>query len=622
MEKRKPGAALRRPAAARRARPGARQPARRPAPRRAARRARPEAPQGDAARAQAPPGRRRGRRSFTSRTTRKRRSRCPTASRSWTSASSSRWPSRASSTSARRPRSWPASSASRTCSTLRVDAHARAASRCMDLGEGERLVAPADRAGARRAPDHGAPGEDQARAAGRRPGVARRRHRRRRRLPRLDDAVIVDLRTGEQLVVHRLNDEVRARPTAGRGPRDLHWAAEHSFVIEEAREEEAAPQVPPRGSAGTGVGRRPRAVRGRGFWMDREQHAAQSTRLRRAHGRREPQRAARGVRWRRARRRRRQPRRQPSERRPRAEPSEPAARGRARRAGRPPASPTFDPATEPEGPLEVFDWAGLRGHGAAGCWRRLHRRRVHTAVEPAQVHVPRERPAGAGEGRRRLQTDVIHPCIAYWPDCQAAGLIQPFDTALLPGFEGSPRTSGAAASRTTALHLPRPVRLRLLVARLPRGQGPDHARGGVAGTSSSTSATRAARDLLRRRHDHQGRRRSSTPASRRPEQDDAGADRGRQGDDDPGQAADPDLLERATGRHQGLDGRQRWATVHVARRLPPDPHESSPASTSCTCSPRRAGWPGYAASCCMDSERPGRSRTRWRSEHAGRRRLR
>ena len=54
-DERKPGAALRRPAPAGRPRPGARQPAPRPAPRRAARRPRPEAPRGDADRAEGDP---------------------------------------------------------------------------------------------------------------------------------------------------------------------------------------------------------------------------------------------------------------------------------------------------------------------------------------------------------------------------------------------------------------------------------------------------------------------------------------------------------------------------------------------------------------------------------------
>ena len=52
---------------------------------------------------------------------------------------------------------------------------------------------------------------------------------------------IVKLTTGEQLVVHRLNDEVRGRPIVVGDDVVLHWAAEHSFVIEEARAEAGDP---------------------------------------------------------------------------------------------------------------------------------------------------------------------------------------------------------------------------------------------------------------------------------------------------------------------------------------------------------------------------------------------
>jgi spermidine/putrescine transport system ATP-binding protein len=51
---------------------------------------------------------------------------------------------------------------------------------------------------------------------------------------------IVELTTGDRLVVHRLNDEVRGRPIMVGDGVTLHWAAEHSFVIDEAREEEAS----------------------------------------------------------------------------------------------------------------------------------------------------------------------------------------------------------------------------------------------------------------------------------------------------------------------------------------------------------------------------------------------
>jgi spermidine/putrescine transport system ATP-binding protein len=44
---------------------------------------------------------------------------------------------------------------------------------------------------------------------------------------------IVELPTGERLTVHRLNDEVRGRPVQMGDRVTLHWAAEHSFVIEQ-----------------------------------------------------------------------------------------------------------------------------------------------------------------------------------------------------------------------------------------------------------------------------------------------------------------------------------------------------------------------------------------------------
>jgi spermidine/putrescine transport system ATP-binding protein len=58
---------------------------------------------------------------------------------------------------------------------------------------------------------------------------------------------IVELPTGEQLVVHRLNDEVRKRPIVVGDRVTLHWAVEHSFVIEQAGTEEGAAAVSPSG---------------------------------------------------------------------------------------------------------------------------------------------------------------------------------------------------------------------------------------------------------------------------------------------------------------------------------------------------------------------------------------
>jgi spermidine/putrescine transport system ATP-binding protein len=47
---------------------------------------------------------------------------------------------------------------------------------------------------------------------------------------------LVELPTGDRLVVHRLNDDVRGRPVQVGERVTLHWAAEHSFVIPQGEE--------------------------------------------------------------------------------------------------------------------------------------------------------------------------------------------------------------------------------------------------------------------------------------------------------------------------------------------------------------------------------------------------
>ena len=45
--------------------------------------------------------------------------------------------------------------------------------------------------------------------------------------------------------------------------------------------------------------------------------------------------------------------------------------------------------------------------------------------------------------------DLIHPCIAYWPDYKAAGLIQAFDPSLLPDLRRHPRGDPASPAVDT-----------------------------------------------------------------------------------------------------------------------------------------------------------------------------
>ena len=44
--------------------------------------------------------------------------------------------------------------------------------------------------------------------------------------------LIVEIQTGERLIVHQLNDESGREPIAPGAPVLLGWATEHSFVVE------------------------------------------------------------------------------------------------------------------------------------------------------------------------------------------------------------------------------------------------------------------------------------------------------------------------------------------------------------------------------------------------------
>ena len=119
----------------------------------------------------------------------------------------------------------------------------------MDLGDGQRIVAPATR-------------------DGRRADACRSRCARRRsssppaasatRASHVGGTVadviylgsltqlMIDLRTGEQLTVHRLNDDVGGSDLRVGDDVVLHWAAEHSFVIGSRVSRGTAPRVRPR----------------------------------------------------------------------------------------------------------------------------------------------------------------------------------------------------------------------------------------------------------------------------------------------------------------------------------------------------------------------------------------
>jgi spermidine/putrescine transport system substrate-binding protein len=133
----------------------------------------------------------------------------------------------------------------------------------------------------------------------------------------------------------------------------------------------------------------------------------------------------------------------PSEPAP-AEPSEPAE------PTAPPAAagPTFDPESEPDGPIEIFEWAGYDllpasdydGDGTpdgAFMWQ-AYVDGPYAERSPLKFTNLENDQQALAKVASGYSPEIIHPCIAYWPDFNAAGLVQPFDTSLLPDYEGIP----------------------------------------------------------------------------------------------------------------------------------------------------------------------------------------
>jgi spermidine/putrescine transport system substrate-binding protein len=139
-----------------------------------------------------------------------------------------------------------------------------------------------------------------------------------------------------------------------------------------------------------------------------------------------------------------------------AEPAEPAA----------PAGPTFDPASESDGPITFFEWAGY-DDTAPWMWEN-YTSSEYAAGSPLKFEFLENDIQALAKVASGYSPDVIHPCIAYWPDFQAAGLIQPFDTALLPDLEGIPediRLGGVEEETGLTYHVPFDIGFSSLVYR-------------------------------------------------------------------------------------------------------------------------------------------------------------
>ena len=156
---------------------------------------------------------------------------------------------------------------------------------------------------------------------------------------------------------------------------------------------------------------------------------------------------------------------EPSEPAAPAEPSEPAAPAEPAEPAAP-ASPTFDPASEPDGPITFFEWAGY-DDTAPWMWQ-AYTDSEFNAGSPLKFEFLENDIQALAKVASGYSPDVIHPCIAYWPDFQAAGLIQPFDTALLPDLEGIPediRRGGVEEETGLIYHVPFDIGFSSLVYR-------------------------------------------------------------------------------------------------------------------------------------------------------------
>ena len=146
-------------------------------------------------------------------------------------------------------------------------------------------------------------------------------------------------------------------------------------------------------------------------------------------------------------------------------PSEPASSEPAAPA-EPAAGPTFDPASEPDGPIEFFEWAGY-DDTAPWMWQ-TYTDSEYNAGSPLKFTFLENDIQALAKVASGYNPDVIHPCIAYWPDWNAAGLIQPFDTSLLPDYEGIPeaiRSGGVDEASGLTYHVPFDIGFSSLVYR-------------------------------------------------------------------------------------------------------------------------------------------------------------
>jgi len=119
------------------------------------------------------------------------------------------------------------------------------------------------------------------------------------------------------------------------------------------------------------------------------------------------------------------------------------------------ASGSFDPATEPSGPIEVFTWAGYddtEGDGAPWMWSQ-YKEGPYGSESPLKFTFLEDDGQALSKVASGYSPDIIHPCIAYTQQWKEAGLIQPVDLNLLPDFDGVPEAIKAGGVIDGAVYM-------------------------------------------------------------------------------------------------------------------------------------------------------------------------
>jgi spermidine/putrescine transport system substrate-binding protein len=111
------------------------------------------------------------------------------------------------------------------------------------------------------------------------------------------------------------------------------------------------------------------------------------------------------------------------------------------------SGPAFDPASEPDGEIEIFTWAGYDDtpeDGAPWMWSQ-YQEGPYGSTNPLKFTFLEDDTQALSKVASGYSPAIIHPCAMWIPQWQAAGLIQPLDMKLLPDYAGIPEAMTAGS---------------------------------------------------------------------------------------------------------------------------------------------------------------------------------